>query len=370
MAESTIRTTREPNRASSYKPLLETRWSRLALPRHPLLDGPTPLERAEGLSSALSGELWLKRDDQTHPVYGGNKVRKLERLIGDALERGADTLITTGAAGSHHVLATTLFGKRAGLAVHAVLVPQAASEHVTLNLRAMLHLGAELHPAMHSATVPAAMAALATRLKLQRKRPYVIPPGGSSAVGALGYVEAGLELGQQMLEARLPELDAIVAPLGSGGTVAGLALGLAAAGCVTPLHAVRVAAPHLVGRTLIDAQIRAALELLRAGDDRFPRVSQAASDLYRIEEAEFGPGYGLPTARAKEATRLAGPHGLELDGTYTAKTFAHVMRLFADGQGTGRPRRVLYVHTLSSAPLRPLLEHAPSVPHRLDRLLE
>lgn len=382
MADSPHRAPNEANEASdasdtseagspSLPPtLLESRWSKLDLPRYPLLRGPTPLEFDVRLSKRLGGELWIKHDDLTHPDYGGNKVRKLERLIGDALQRGADTLITTGAAGSHHVLATTLFGRRAGLAVHAVLIPQASSEHVTLNLRAMLRLGAELHPVHHGAAVPTAMAALATRLKFQRKRPYLIPPGGSNAVGAIGYVEAGLELGQQMLEARAPEFDAIVVPLGSGGTVAGLALGLATAGCVTPIHAVRVAAPHLVGRPFLHAQIRGALDLLRRGDDRFPRILDQASELYRIEESELGPGYGLPTSRARDAIRLGDEHSLHLDGTYTGKTFAHVVRLLAEGRAAQTPRRVLYVHTLSSAPMRPLVEDAPSVPHRLDRLLE
>lgn len=366
----------EPQRAStegthvpSKATLLETRWPKLALPRLPLVAGPTPLEHDEALSRAAGGELWIKRDDLTHPFYGGNKVRKLERLLGDAIAQGADTILTTGAAGSHHVLATAIFGKRHGLAVHAVLVPQAASEHVTLDLRAMLGQGAELHPVSYFSAVPAATAALVAKLRLQGRKPYVIPPGGSNGLGALGYVEAGLELAQQMLERRMPEPEAIVVALGSGGSVAGLAVGLAAAGCLVPVHAVRVTAKGLVGRAYLLAQIRGAIERLRLSDDRFPRISGVASSLYRIDDDELGEGYGIPTPRAREAMRLGEEHGLHLDATYTGKTFAATLRLLREGFGGKKLSRVVYVHTLSSAPLRPLVESAPSIPHALDKLL-
>lgn len=366
-ADATTDTTRTHEPAMT---LLETRWNRLALPRWPLVVGPTPLERRDELLRALGlidddAELWIKRDDLTHPLYGGNKVRKLERLLGDAIAKDADTLVTTGAAGSHHVLATGLFARRRGLAVHAVLVPQRSTEHVTLDLRAMLGQGIEVHPVARFAAVPAAMAAIAARLRLKGHRPYVIPPGGSSVMGALGYVEAGLELAQQMLEARMLEPDAIVAALGTGGTVAGLAVGLSAAGCLVPIHAVRVTSRKLVRRTMLVAQIRAVVEQLRRSDDRFPRIEELASNLVRIDEDELGDGYGLSTPRAREAIRIAREHDLVLDDTYTGKAFAAVLRLLRDGTC----KRVVYVHTLSGAPLAPLVRDAPPIPHRLDRLL-
>ncbi len=359
----------EQSRAASGRrtspTLLETRWSKLTLPRLPLLDGPTPLERSDGLSAAAGGEVWIKRDDLTHPTYGGNKVRKLERLLGDALASGADTLLTTGAAGSHHVLATTIFGKRHGFDVHAILVPQPASEHVTLDLRAMLGQGAELHPVSYYSAVPAATAALLAKLKLQGRKPYMIPPGGSNGVGVLGYVEAGLELAQQMLELRMGEVDAIVVALGSGGTVAGLAVGLAAAGVTAPIHAVRVTPKGLVGRAFLLAQIRSVVERLRQSDDRFPRIAGLAEGLYTIDDDELGEGYGLQTPRARDAIRLAEGFGLHLDATYTGKTMAALLR----GLREGRTKRVIYLHTLSSVPLGPLVAGAPPIPHRLDRLL-
>jgi cysteine synthase len=239
------------------------------------------------------------------------------------------------------------------------------------DLRAMLGLGAEITPVSYFSAVPAATAALITKLRLSGKKPYVIPPGGSNGIGALGYVEAGLEIAQQMLERRLPEPDAIVVPLGSGGTVAGLAVGLAAAGFLVPIHAMRVTPRGFVGRALVLAQIRSAIERLRLSDDRFPRILGVSTDLYQIDDHELGEGYGLPTPQARAAMRLAEVHGLDLDPTYTGKTLAGALRLLREGTtASGKKiQRVLYVHTLSSAPLRPLAEKSPSIPHRLDRLL-
>jgi 1-aminocyclopropane-1-carboxylate deaminase/D-cysteine desulfhydrase-like pyridoxal-dependent ACC family enzyme len=345
--------------------ILETRWPKLALARTPLITGPTPLEHHEALGRVAGGDLWIKRDDLTNALYGGNKVRKLERLLGEAKAQGADTLITTGAAGSHHVLATTIFGKKHGFDVHAVLVPQPSSEHVTLDLRAMIASGCEIHPVKIFSAVPAAMAALNASLRLRGKRPYMIGPGGSEGAGLLGYVEAGLELGQQMLEMRMPEPDAIVVPLGSGGTLAGLAVGLAAAGVTTKIHAVRVTPKAIISRAVLSAQIRSVIDRLRAADGSFPRILTPATELCVVDEDELGEGYGIPTPGGRDAMRLAREHGLVLDATYTAKTFSAVLRMMR----TTELKRVIYVHTLSSAPIEPLLVGASTIPHRLDMLL-
>src|SRR5690606_2505385 len=129
---------------------------------------------------------------------GGNKVRKLEYVLGEAFAKEADTLVTSGAAGSHHALATALFGAEQGFAVHVVLMPQRYSAHVEEQLRAVLAAGAEVHPVRSGALVLPAVQALAARLKLRGREPFVVPPGGSSVAGVIGHVEAGLELARQM----------------------------------------------------------------------------------------------------------------------------------------------------------------------------
>ncbi len=112
---------------------LSERWSRLrSLPHVPLATTPTPVERSRALSEALGSDVWVKRDDLTGTRYGGNKVRKLEYLLADAMDRRADTIVTTGAAGSHHVLATSIYGRQLGLDVHGLLVPQPKTPHVAV----------------------------------------------------------------------------------------------------------------------------------------------------------------------------------------------------------------------------------------------
>src|SRR5579883_1399433 len=148
---------------------------------------PTKLERLDALCTPHAS-LWIKRDDQTHPVYGGNKVRKLEKLLVDAQRRGATRILTVGAVGSHHVLTTSVFARRAGLAVQAVVLPQPRTEGVLDNLRADLAQGVELIPA---GSVAHAALRLAARL---RRGTYYVPPGGSNRVGVAGYVDAAREL--------------------------------------------------------------------------------------------------------------------------------------------------------------------------------
>src|SRR5579883_1421299 len=152
---------------------------------------PTPVERLDTLSNDAS-ELWVKRDDLTHGVYGGNKVRKLEWLLADARTRGARRIVTVGAVGSHHVLATTYFGTRAGFEVLAVLVPQPRTDHVVEVLRADLALGLRVVPVSSWGVAPIAMLA-----RLGRGT-RLVTVGGSSVVGSMGYVQAARELAAQV----------------------------------------------------------------------------------------------------------------------------------------------------------------------------
>jgi 1-aminocyclopropane-1-carboxylate deaminase/D-cysteine desulfhydrase-like pyridoxal-dependent ACC family enzyme len=348
--------------------LLVERWPRLsAIPHLELGRLPTPLEHLPRLSAVAGAEVWCKRDDLTGALYGGNKVRKLEFLLAQAEAEGADTILTTGAAGSHHVLATALYGAQRGLEVHAVLMPQVRTPHVEENLSADLAAGAQLHPVPSYPMMPPAMAALAAKLKLQKKRVFVIGPGGSDAAGVLGYVEAGLEIGRQLLDLPGREPDAIYVPLGSGGTAAGLAVGLAAAGVMAEIVAVRVTPRHLIHKALLSTLSRGLVQRLREHTDRFPGAGEAAMRNLLIEDGFLGEGYGIATGAGREAGRVAAEtEGLTLDGSYTGKTMA---ALLAAARGARKGQRLLYLHTLSSAPMAPLLEGAPPIPTRVAALL-
>jgi D-cysteine desulfhydrase len=328
---------------------------------------PTPVARIDALSNS-EAELWVKRDDRTHEVYGGNKVRKLELLLADARARGAKRIVTVGAAGSHHVLATTYFGTREGFAVEAVLVPQPRTDHVVEVLRAAVGLGLRSIPV---ASWAAALPAILRRIVGGGRAVRFVTVGGSSAVGAMGYVSAARELAAQVRAGEMPEPDVCVVALGSGGTAAGLTAGFEAEGMRTKVVGVCVSQPSwaLSGAALLLARACSKRINARSGGDATPTIEGGRKVPRFVADDRFlGKGYGHATPEGNEATAIARAAGLALDPTYTAKAFASALgRVRA-----GRDRTVLYWHTLSSAPIEPLLEGAPgeeSLPEGLRALL-
>jgi D-cysteine desulfhydrase len=334
-----------------------------ALPyaRVPLLGGPTAVERvaSAGLpGGAGPGEsVWVKREDRAGTLYGGNKVRKLEWLLGDALESGRDVL-TAGTAGSNHLVATAVYGRAVGVQVLAVVAPQPDTPTARRNAR-ILHAHAErLWVARTEAEVPFAFArAWASTRLFGGASPAVLPVGGSSPLGALGWVGAGLELAAQVAAGELPAPDRVYVALGSGGTVAGLLVGLRLAGLPTEVVAVRAAPSWLASPWRVQRLAGATLALLcRHG------AHSVSLGGVRYLEGQYGAGYALPTPAAIDATSRAAAVGLALEGTYTAKAYAAML---AEPGGVR-----LFVHTANSWPLEPLLTSAlDDVPGSLKGLL-
>ncbi len=302
--------------------------------RLPLGTYPTPVE--EGPSG-----LSIKRDDLTSDLYGGNKVRKLEWLLAAARDAGKTRLLTVGAVGSHQVVACALYGAREGFRVDAVLVPQPASPHAELNLRVALAHG------LHATSCPAWSLAPAYVAARWRSDAYFVPLGGSNALGSLGFIDAAEELAAQIRAGQIPEPEVVVVALGSGGTAAGLAVGFEHVGLRARVLGVAVAPPTAVVRHLARrlAQKTAALAGLPVA------VGVRASKRIDVEGHWMGRGYGHPTEPGDAATEVARQAGLTLDPTYTAKAFACAL---AQAE-TKKPGAVLYWHTLSTAPLEPLL---------------
>ncbi len=323
---------------------------------HPLMEGSTPISRLD-IACAASTEVWVKRDDLSAASYGGNKVRKLEHILSEASRLGKKRLVTIGAVGSHHVLATTLFGRAAGFEVHAVLVPQPRSEHVVSDICATLNAGAHVHPSASWAAVPWHV------MRAMTRDAYFVPPGGSNVAGAVGYVSAARELAVQVRAGECPEPDAIFVALGSGGTAAGLAVGLEIEQMKAQLVAVCVADPAwatIAGMRLLTRQTAVAAGL--ASD------SEALSRRVRVEASFLGRGYGHATAAGVAAIAEASKLGLTLDDTYTGKTFAGALA-YARANAN---QQILYWNTLSSASLEPLLRGAPTereLPEAIARLL-
>lgn len=225
-----------------HRPLLR-RFS--GVPWIKLADLPTPVERLDRLGAEFGlKELWVKRDDLTAPRYGGNKVRKLEFLLSDAKARGSHTILTYGATGSTHAIATALYGREHGFRVVSILSDEPVSVTVKQNLLLGAHWGAEqvrcptpwLHPLQ------------AFREHLYDPFLYEIPAGGSCPVGVLGFVNAGLELAEQIKSGELPQPAAILVASGTTGTQTGLGIGLSLAGLSIPVIGVRVAALSSEGR--------------------------------------------------------------------------------------------------------------------------
>ena len=341
------------------------------LPHVPLGEFPTPVERHEALERALGvGELWVKRDDRSGEVYGGNKVRKLEILLADALRSGAREIVTFGGAGSNHALATAIYGQRLGFAVDLFLTPQPTSAHVRRNLLLDAAFGARLHHSEHAAdAMRAAEAHVAEREEVTGIAPYVIPYGGTNTLSVTGMMDAGLELVMQAFQGELPAPDVVYVAAGSLGTAAGIAIGLAAGESETEVRAVRVTSDSVASQGALDALIEETRDLICAMDTSCSCAIEATPRA-RLIEGYYGDGYGTPLPAAEEAVALARGEGLTLDGTYTGRAFAALM---ADAAAGGlADKRVVFWDTFDSHDFGAQIEglDSSSVPPEFARYFE
>ncbi len=317
---------------------------------------PTPVDHQQELGAELGlAGLWIKRDDKTAPLYGGNKVRKLEFLLGHALAQGRNAVWTVGAIGSHHVLATCLYARQAGLDPHALHFPQPLTDHVREVLRALSTTRPQLELASSKNTMPIKLAKRRVSEWLSRtENPYYIPGGGSAPRGVLGYVNAALELARQIDNGELPVPDVIFVAAGTCGTLAGLELGCRLAELPCRVVGVRVV-DKVLANPLVTANLaNRAGKLLAEHGVSVPKIR--ASDIEMIDKY-FGPGYGQQTPEGMAAIKLARSYSdIELDPTYTAKAFAGLMQYDAGSQR--QMKNMLYWHTLSSSDLSELVNKA------------
>ena len=306
-------------------------------PRLELIGAPTPLEYLPRLSDYLGREIFIKRDDVTPLAMGGNKLRKLEFLAADALREGADTLITAGAIQSNHVRQTAAVAAKLGLHCVALLenpMGTRAENYLTNGNRLLLDLFNTQVEMCDALTDPnAQLEALATRIEAQGYRPYVIPVGGSNALGALGYVESALEIAQQCEGA--VELSSVVVASGSAGTHAGLAVGLEQLMPNAELIGVTVS------RSVAD-QLPKVAALQQAVANSLELEAKAGIQLW---DEYFAPGYGITNDEGMAAVKLlAQLEGILLDPVYTGKAMAGLI----DGISQKRFKDegpILFVHT-------------------------
>lgn len=325
-----------------------------ATPLAGIADLPTPLVAAPPGVVPGVGSLRLKRDDLTSAAYGGNKVRKLDFLLGAALAEGTRTVLTFGAYGSNHALATAVHARALGLEPHVVLWPQAPGPFAPRTLLAHAALGTVIHCADDWSGEREAEAAIEAIVARDGQRPYGIPMGGSAPLGAAGYVNAALE----MVAEGAP--DVVYTASGTLGTAVGLALGFAAAGATTRVEAVRVTPEAVHNDAAADALIRGTSALLHGLDATFPLLTREDLALTFRQEF-FEPGYGVVTPHTLEAVERAEAVGLRLETTYTGKAFS---ALLSDaGAGMLADASVVFVDTYNSAPFPPAgdIEALPEV---------
>ena len=310
---------------------------RTTLPRHPLTELPTPIDAPDELRRGLAlPGLYLKRDDQSARPYGGGKPRKLEFFFGEALELGKRRVATIGGVSSNHALATAIYAKRCGLGSVLLLMPEPPSAAARRRLAAAAECGAELR------LVPNQKIARQALLELSGDAgTYAIPTGGTSPLGNVGFVNAALELVEQISRGELPEPERLYVPMGTMGSVAGLLVGLKLSGLSTRVVAVRASSPATSSERGLLGLCAETVEYLRARDPSFPPLRFSPEDVI-IEGRFLGSGYGLATAAGERAAkRVAALGGPALETTYTAKAFAALLH---DAPAIG-DRPVLFWHT-------------------------
>ncbi len=328
------------------RPLLD-RYPALAaaLPHLELGRLPTPIERAPDAEAEFDcGELWIKRDDLSGDAYGGNKVRKLEFLLADAQQRGCDAVLTFGAVGSNHALATAIYAQQLGLKCYAVLTPQPPTEKVARTLRYQLSLGTSLHPAENMQDIRAVTAQILAAHPGGAQRVYQIPFGGSSWLGTVGFVNAAFELAEQLDDK--PPPDFVYAATGTMGTTIGLAIGFRLLGWPTQVMGVRVVPQPVMTPEYFDRLYTETNGELARLDARIPVYADPLKNITGLD-GFLGEGYAIPTEATREAVRLAGELiGLGLETTYTGKAMAALIHAGRAGELAGR--RAMFWQTYNS----------------------
>ena len=319
-----------------------------AFPRTRLCQAPTPLEPLPRLTEGLGGpQIWMKRDDLTGMGLGGNKVRKLEFLVGDALARGADHLVTQGAVQSNHVRQTAAVAAKLGLACTAVLEHRIETNDGAYlgsgNVLLDRLLGCTLEYRPGGTDMQAAIEEVGARLASEGSKPYLIPGGGSNATGALGYAAVALELVTQANGIGL-RIDRLVHATGSAGTQAGLVAGLHALSSPVRVLGIGVRAPK-------QTQEANVLRLARATAAHMGVDRPIPDDAVEANCDYVGGGYGVPTSGMAEAVRmLARLEGILLDPVYSGKGMAGLIDLIRRG-GFSPGEDVVFLHTGGSSGL-------------------
>ena len=316
-----------------------------ALPKLSLSTLPTPVNSLAINTGAGSHKLAIKFDNLTGQLYGGNKIRKLEYIFAHAIKKQCESVATFGAVGSNHALATALYARHLNVDCTCFLSHQVKTSQVPTVLNK--HVQNKTRLVRFGGSYKTRLATL--RENLRGQRTWVIPMGGSSWLGNIGFVAAGLELAQQIESGDVEKPDRIYVGCGTMGTAVGIALGLAAADLNIEIHAIRVSDKSITNRQDFDRLLRKTAVIMRQLDNAVPAQLASRTNV-TIRDEFFGPGYAQFTAETERAIKIAKEQlGLTLECTYTGKAMA---ALLADLKNSdSNKRKVLYWHTYNSVPI-------------------
>jgi D-cysteine desulfhydrase len=342
-------------------PLLFREFPELAksTPWMPLAHVPTAIEPCDAIADWLgrSSGVFMKRDDLISPLYGGNKVRRYEFLLADARQRGKKRIVTVGGLASTQAMATVLFGRALGFEVRLVLFDQPVTQFALDAVRGFASAGAEI--IYGGGYLPTAIRAYGAQRRGASEN-YFIMPGAAGALANLGYLDAMLELAQQVERGEAPRPDVIVLPTGSSGTLAALALGAAYLGWDTEIVGVRITTALATNRLTVSTVIRNTDRALSAREPRWKSLRHRAR--YRLYGDALGRGYGYPTPEAIEGAAqveaLTGAYG---EVTYSGKALAGLRALLAEPRY--RDKVFLFWNTLSTP--RPIIDNTAPLPPSL-----
>jgi len=321
-----------------------------ALPHVNLVNAPTPVEKMVKSNKVLGGmNIWIKRDDLTNPKYGGNKLRKYEFVIPYLQKKKKKRILTVGGLGTNHGLANVIIARDFNIKTSLYLVDQPLTEHVRDNLLCDHYYGAELN---YTKDVKGTAYHLLKDL-ISDWSSYYLCVGASNSVGTIGFINAGLELAEQIKKGDIPEPDKIFIAVGSMGMVLGLFIGLELAGLGTKIMGICVSDVKYNSAKKLQKLTRKTLKRLRKFDKTIPDVSNKLFERLFLERAFFGGEYGRYTYEGLEAIEIAKNDGIELDPVYTGKVFSGMID-YCRKTPNAKNETILYWHSKNSVDLSPI----------------
>jgi len=315
---------------------------------------PTPVRKLENLGREINYEnIWIKEDNKSSTHYGGNKVRKLEFILPDALRKKKKTIMTYGGIGTNHGLATTIYSNRLGLSTLLLLVDQPLTAHVQENILLFQHFGAQL---CYVRNIAGAVLKSIWYF-LSKRNVYYLSPGGSSPLGSLGFVAAAFELKKQIDAGELPEPKYIFVALGSKGTMGGLLVGSRLIGLNSTIIGVRVSYDWITNEKATANLANKIISLMRKCDKQVPSIKFSYRDIHIVHDF-YGGEYGLPTPEGREAMKiLEKTENVKLELTYTAKAFAALLDFVKTCKEIDNPP-ILFWNTFNAVDLTPIIKQA------------